>query len=72
MIKIPHYGLDFEGEFVFLGFTKSGRVRLGEIHSSGPQGIKWIVRIGTFDGKNLTVCADNFLKSVAELERDAN
>ena len=71
MIKIPNSRLDFSAEFVFLGFTKSGRVRLGEVVFSSPQGIKWINRIGRYDGKYLTVLADNYLKSISELEKDA-
>lgn len=70
-IKIPNYALDFSAEFVFLGFTKTGRIRLGEIYFSGPNEIKWNNRLGRFDGKYLTVCRDNFLKSIEEMEKDA-
>ncbi len=70
-IKIPNYALDFSSEFVFMGFTKSGRIRLGEIVMSGPDGIKYIGKLGRFDGKYLTVCGDRFLKSIAEMEKEA-
>jgi len=28
--------LDFNSEFIFLGFTKTGKLKLGKTHSSGP------------------------------------
>ena len=39
-IKIPNASLDFEQTYIFIGFTKNG-VKLGDIYSEGPSGIKW-------------------------------
>lgn len=33
--------LSFEAEFIFLGFTKSGNVKLGDIYASGPNKEDW-------------------------------
>jgi len=73
MILIPNSRLDFSQEFVFRGFTKSGGIKLGEIHHYDPQNkkVEWTNKIGRFDGKYLTVNADNYLKSTEELEKDS-
>lgn len=39
-IMMPNSRLDFESPFIFRGFTKTG-VKLGDIYSEGPDGIKW-------------------------------
>ena len=70
-INIPNYALDFSQQFVFMGFTKSNRIRLGEIFMHGPNGIKYIGKLAKFDGKYLTVCGDRYLKSIAEMQKDA-
>ncbi len=70
-ISIPNSRLDFSSEFVFMGFTKSNRIRLGQIYMHGPKGIKYIGKLARFDGKYLTVDSDNFLKSISEMEKAA-
>lgn len=71
-IKIPSSTLDFSSEFIFMGFTPSGRIRLGEIVFSGPSGIKYLGRLARFDGEYLTVLADRFMKSIQEMQDDKN
>jgi hypothetical protein len=43
-IAIPNSRLDFEQTYIFLGFTNNG-VKLGDIYSEGPEGIKWQKKI---------------------------
>lgn len=69
MIDIENSRLDFSSSFVFLGFTNS-RVRLGEIYSSGPQGIKFNTRFGILSGNYLSVLNDNFLLQIPEEVRN--
>lgn len=38
-IKFKNVGRNFEEDFVFKGFTKSGRMKLQEIVGSGPKGL---------------------------------
>lgn len=40
-IKLVNTRLDFEAEYIFIGFTPKG-VKLGEIISEGPAGQRWI------------------------------
>ncbi|MDH3764490.1 MAG: hypothetical protein OER82_01600 [Nitrosopumilus sp.] len=70
-IRIPNSRLDFSAEFVYLGFTKAGNPKFGEIIYSGPEGVKTRKRIGKFDGKYLSVSGDSFLKSVDEMREAA-
>lgn len=41
MIKMRNYARDFSGEFVYRGITKGGRVKLGEIHTEGPNRLEY-------------------------------
>jgi len=61
LIKIPNSRLDFSGEFVFEGFTKTGQVKLAQIIGSGPDGLKTRRVFGKIDGNYLSVLADNYL-----------
>lgn len=45
-IALGNCRLDFEQEYLFFGFTKSGNVKLGEVYSSGPEGVNFRGRIG--------------------------
>lgn len=38
-LKLRNVGRDFESEFVFLGKTKTGRIKLGDISGHGPEGM---------------------------------
>ena len=49
-IKIPNTRLDFKETFMFKGVTKSGNVKLGEIYSENPKGIKTINRMAKISG----------------------
>ncbi len=50
MIALGNYALDFKARFVFLGFTKNGnKVILGDIHTSGPDGVKYKKRFGAIE-----------------------
>lgn len=44
VISLGNCRLDFEAEFVFLGFTKTGKLKLGDIVSAGPSvdDFKWV------------------------------
>ena len=70
-IKIPNSRLDFSAEFVYLGFTKAGNPKFGEVVFSGPEGIKIQKRIGRFDGKYLSVMGGTFLKSIDEMREES-
>ncbi len=70
-INIPNSRLDFSQKFVFLGFTKSGNVRLGDIHSYGQEGIKFSNKIAKFDGKYLSALGSRYLKSIKEMQEDS-
>lgn len=51
ILKLESSRLDFKAEFVFLGWTKSGKLKLGDIHSSGPklEMYKWKTKIMKFE-----------------------
>lgn len=70
-IKMPNSRLDFSAEFVYLGFTKAGNPKFGEIISSGPERIKIQKRIGKFDGRYLILMGGLYLKSTDEMREDA-
>ena len=49
---------------VYKGVTKKGRVKLGEVYQSSPQGHKWKIRHGKVrkeNGHDLSVNADSFI-----------
>lgn len=84
--KFIHLGncrLDFKKQYVFLGFTaKKSKVKLGDIYSQGPQGVKYTKRFGVIevrdtekvDGKKvrqfiLMTEAWNYSEVVKEIEQ---
>ncbi len=66
-ISMPNTRLDFSEEFVYLGFTKVGNPKFGQIVLSGPNGIKIQKRIGKFTRGYLSVMGNSFLKSIDEM-----
>lgn len=70
-IRVTNTRLDSPAEFVYLGFTKAGNPKFGEIVSSGPHGIKIQKRIGKFDGEYLSIMGDRFVKSIGEMKEEA-
>ena len=45
-IRLRHYALDFSAEYLFFGFTGTGNLKLGDVYSHGPDGVKWLNKIG--------------------------
>jgi len=41
VISMEHYCLDFKAELIFLGFTKTGKLKLGNTHACGPNKEDW-------------------------------
>ena len=66
-IKILNSESNLLEEFIYLGFTKTGNPKFGQIVSSDPNGIKIQKRIGELNGKYLSVMGDSFLKSIDEM-----
>jgi hypothetical protein len=59
-INLGNCRLDFKKTFAFLGFTKNmKKVILGDIHSSGPDGIKYTRRYGTIEVSENGMVEDN-------------
>ncbi len=58
-IKLESGRLDFEQTYIYYGVTSTGNVRLGEITSEGPEGIKTINKLGKIriigEKKTLTI-----------------
>ena len=51
ILKLESSRLDFKAEFVFLGWTKSGKLKLGDINSCGPklEMYKWKTKFMKFE-----------------------
>lgn len=62
VIALENSRLDFNQEMIFLGFTKTGNLKLGEVHSSGPQGQKWNNKRGkvTVSDNEIEISVDRF------------
>lgn len=53
-ISMENGRLDFKATFIYLGVTPQGNVKLGDIHSEGPQGVEYknkIAKIRNIGGK---------------------
>ena len=66
-IKIPRTSNKHSEEFLYLGFTKAGNPKFGQILSSGPDGIKIQKRIGRLDEKGLRLMGGSYFKSLDEM-----
>ena len=68
-LPLGNYALDFKKQFVFLGFTKTGtKAILGDVHSTGPEGVKYNKCYGVIELKNRTKLIDNKPVDVPTIE----
>jgi len=68
VIALDNSSLSFSAEFIFLGFTKSGNMILGDVHSSGPklEDYKWNKRFAKFHSGRFWVNGNRYSVGVEE------
>ena len=70
-IAIPTADLGLSEEFIYLGFTKDGNPKFGQVLSSDFGTTKIQKRIGRFDGRNLSVMGGMFTKLIDDMREAA-
>ncbi|WP_420546154.1 hypothetical protein [Nitrosopumilus sp.] len=66
-IKIQNCESKLSEEFIYLGFTKAGNPKFGQIISFDSGIVRVQKRIGKFDGKHLSWMGRLYLKSIEEM-----
>ena len=71
-IKIKNSKSKLLEEFVYLGFTKAGNPKFGQIINYDSGIVRVQKRIGKFDGKYLSLMSGLYLKSIKEMRGESD